>query len=314
MRIACTGSEGYIGGWLVRELRERGHQVFTQDIHPGAGEVFDLGAEIPRRSWLSRRRPEMVIHLAALYGRVWGEIDLQKTAAANAGMTAELARDTAAAGARLLFVSSSEVYGSAANVPGPVMPESPLSPLNMYGLSKKWGEEACRVYAPAGLQIARLNMPYGPAAVFPDYGSVPHFSGRAGVLGYNALHTMLWQAHHSLPITVHRGTERCFTWVGDAVRGIAMVAESRWAGVWNVSRNDDMITMAALAKRCTAMVPGCGSAVTETDPGGQITMRKSLDNDRLCRLGWSPMVGLDHGMARTLDYMSHFGRNGRWNG
>jgi len=190
----------------------------------------------------------------------------------------------------------------------------PLQPLNMYGLSKKWGEEACRLYAPDGLMITRLNMPYGPAAVLPEPGTVPGFSGRAGMLGYNALHTMLWQAHHGLPITVHRGCRRCFTYAGDTCRGLAMIAESGKAGVWNVNRNDDHIATAELARRCMELVPGCTSELTEQDPDPQITLHKVLDNDGLRQLGWRPATDLETGMKKTLAYVSRYDRDGRWQG
>lgn len=315
MRIAVTGAAGYIGGWLIKILAERDHEVFAQDLLPGQGvETFDLGNEHFRRQWLAAARPDIVIHLAAKYGRVWGEQDMPGTAAVNAGLTAELARDVTRCGARLMLVSSSEVYGATANNPGEIEPSMPLQPLNMYGLSKKWAEEACRVYAPDGLMIARLNMPYGPAAVPPEPGVIPAFSGRAGIAGYNALHTMLWQAHHGMPITVHKGCRRCFTWVGDTCRGMAMMAESGKRGTWNVNRNDDHVTTLELAQRCTALVPGCTSVITETEPDSQITLTKVLASDELWRLGWRPEVDLDAGLKETLDYMAMYDRDGRWCG
>lgn len=314
MRIAVTGAGGYVGGWLVRVLRDRGHEVNAQDIRAVTGTVFDLADPGARQRWLSAVRPDIVIHLAALYGRVWGERDMVKTAAVNAGLTAELARDVAGCGARLMLMSSSEVYGATANNPGNIIPSMPLQPLNMYGMSKKWAEEACRVYAPDGLMITRLNMPYGPAAVLPEPGTVPDFSGRAGMLGYNALHTMLWQAHHGLPVTVHRNCRRGFTWVGDSCTGLAMIAESGRSGIWNVCRNDDHITMLELAQRCMALVPGCTSELTEKDPDPQITLSKVLDNDALWQLGWRPETDLGTGMKETLGYVSGYDRNGVWRG
>jgi nucleoside-diphosphate-sugar epimerase len=317
MRIAVTGAAGYIGGWLTQVLAERGHEVCTQDVVPGPGvdRVFDLGITPVRRHWLASKRPGVVIHLAALYGRVWGERDMIKTAGINAGLTAELARDVAARGARLMFMSSSEVYGSTASLlRGEILASMPLVPLNMYGLSKKWGEEACRTYAPDGLVITRLNMPYGPAAVFPQSGVVPHHSGRAGNYGYNALHTMLWQAHHSLPITVHRECERSFTWVRDSCTALAMIAESGRDGTWNVCRNDDHIAMSELARRCVALVPGCTSDITEKEPDDQITLRKVLDSDALWKLGWRPEVDLETGLKETLGYVAMFDQEGRWRG
>lgn len=314
MRIAVTGAAGYIGGHLARELTARGHEVRGQDTRPvWPGRSFDLSDDKARFHWLFGVKPDLVVHLAARYGRVWCEDGLKETAYANAGLTAELARDCAHLGIRLLYVSSSEVYGEAAMQPGPVTEDAVLRPLNMYGLTKKWGEEACLAYAGPGLAIARLNMPYGPPAVLPQPGTIPHHSGRVGDVGYNALHTMLWQASHGMPLTVHRGTERCYTWIGDAVRGLAMIAESGNAGTWNVCRDDDYVSSADLARRCAALA-GSSPDVIEKEPDGQVTPRKHLDSARLRKLGWAPAVSLGDGMAETLPYVAMFDREGRWRG
>jgi nucleoside-diphosphate-sugar epimerase len=311
VRICVTGAAGYLGGHLVPALQARGHQVSGQDITAGAGARFDLHDGPARQAWLGGTRPDLVIHLAALYGRVWGEADLARTTADNAGMTAALARDAAAAGARMLYASSSEVYGTAAAGPGPLDGSSPLGPLNMYGLTKKWGEEACRAYCPDGLVIARLNMPYGPAARPVPPGTVPSHSGRAGPHGYNALHTMAWQAHHGMPVVVHRGTVRAFTWIGDATAGLVTAAERAPAGTLNVCRSDEPVLMADLAYRITAMVPGCTSVITQAAPPAGVTPRKDLDDTALRALGWTPQVTLAQGLPHALEYMSRFGPDGR---
>jgi nucleoside-diphosphate-sugar epimerase len=321
VRVAVTGASGYIGGWLTAELRERGHDVYAQDATaPGLGSaawaefhVFDLASHADRAGWLHTTEPDVVVHLAALYGRVWGEVDVIKTAADNAGLTAALACDTASVGARLMLVSSSEVYGESANE-GTVYPaSSPTLPMNMYGLTKKWSEEAAAVYAPYGLMIARLNMPYGPSQLLPATGTVPATSGRAGPVGYHALHTMLWQASHDMDITVHKGTSRCFTWAGDTIRGMAVILESGEAGIWNVSRNDDHQPMTAVARRVVEMA-GSHSRVREEEPPPRVTLRKSLDNTSLLNLGWRPTVALDDGMKRTWEHFRCFDENGVWRG
>lgn len=327
MRVAVTGAAGYIGGWLCAELNRRGHEVHAQDLAaPGPLDfpprwvtfhTFDL-CDPERARWLAETRPEVVIHLAALYGRVWGETDMVKTAGINAGLTAVLARDTAAIGARMMFMSSSEVYGAIANHRtcytdarhGLV---APLEPLNMYGLSKKWGEEACSRYAPDGLMVTRLNMPYGPACYPPLPGSVPPTSGRPGPIGYNVLHSMTWEAEHGFDLKVHEGTERCLTWVGDTVRGLAMIMESGRSGTWNVNRNDDHRPVAELARK-VADLTGSPSRILTEDPPPGVTLRKSLDNTGLLELGWQPAVDLDEGIKRTWEYYRRFDRNGAWQG
>lgn len=315
MRIAVTGAGGYIGGWVRVVFTARGHLIKGQDRVPIPGtahRVFDLADNTLRRTWLEECRPDAVIHLAALYGRVWGEQDLTSTVAANAGITAELARDCQRMGVPLMFLSSSEVYGRSA-LNGTVTPATPLQPLNMYGMSKKWGEEACRAYAPDGLMIARLNMPYGPPKDFPLPGERPHNSGVPGLVGYNVVHSMTWEATHGLPLTVHRGTERCLTWVGDSVRGLAMILESGRSGTWNVCRNDDHRTVSDLAK-LVLTVTGSSSEVVEEEPPAGVTLRKSLDNTELLALGWHPETTLDQGVKRCWEYFSRFDPDGMWRG
>jgi nucleoside-diphosphate-sugar epimerase len=320
MRVAVTGASGYVGGWVLAELEARGHEVHAQDlVRPNFGgyrdwatfRTFDLCTN-ERIAWLRDTRPEVVIHLAALYGRVWGEHDMYRTAGMNSGLTAVLARDCAAAGARLMYMSSSEVYGTSANE-GTVYPDSPLRPMNMYGLSKKWGEEACHRYAPEGLMVTRLNMPYGPAYWEPFPGEKPRTSGQPGTVGYNVLHSMVWQAEVGFGLIVHRGTTRCLTWVGDTARGLAMILESGQEGTWNVCRNDDHRSLEDIARAVLDMT-GSSSAVGVEDPPPRVTMRKSLDNAELLALGWQPEVELDEGMKRTWEYFRRFDRQGVWRG
>jgi nucleoside-diphosphate-sugar epimerase len=326
VRVAVTGAAGYIGGWLMAELDRRGHQVCAQDLDhpPSTADVhwlsfrtFDLCTQ-ERIRWLRTFEPEVVIHLAALYGRVWGEVDMVKTAGINAGLTAMLARDTAAHAARLMFVSSSEVYGDIANHRtcytdarhGLV---APLEPMNMYGMSKKWGEEAAQRYAPDGLMITRLNMPYGPAICPPLPGTVPDTSGKPGPVGYNVLHSMTWEAEHGFDLKVHTGTTRCLTWVGDTVRGLAMIMESGQSGIWNVNRNDDHRPVAELARKVIDLT-GSTSQIRTEEPPPRVTLRKSLDNSGLLELGWRPTVNLDEGIKQTWEYFRKFDRDGVWQG
>lgn len=72
-RYAVTGSQGFIGGWLRRELLRRGHEVVVFDRYPRTpmadGEAFFLG-DIENANSVTEMAAHVdgVIHLAAVLG------------------------------------------------------------------------------------------------------------------------------------------------------------------------------------------------------------------------------------------------------
>src|SRR5262249_5146543 len=130
-----------------------------------------------QRSWaldtgLAAWQPDVVVHLAAQVGRLFGEDDLLHTIRSNALMTALVARSCAAEGIPLMYTSTSEIYGDLGTLTTAREDGDSLSgrlpdwrvPHNLYGLSKRWGEEVAATYTTAfdaagpdgsGLQVIR---------------------------------------------------------------------------------------------------------------------------------------------------------------
>ena len=73
MKIGVTGSQGFIGGWVRRELLRRGHEVVVFDRYPRTpladGEAFFLG-DIENSNSVTEMAAHVdaVIHLAAVLG------------------------------------------------------------------------------------------------------------------------------------------------------------------------------------------------------------------------------------------------------
>ena len=298
MRIGVTGAAGFIGGWLLNELTANGHDVVGIDRHRSDDPRIvqrDLLDPTIAAGWVKWAKADVVVHLAAQVGRIFGEDDLRRTVQLNAEMTTLLAQACGDAGVRMAYASTSEIYGDHGTADCDEDAAWSL-PRNLYGLTKRWGEEVCSMYAPDGLVILRPSMPYGPGA--------PPGRGR------RAMDTMLWQAHHRMPITVHRGAERSWCWVGDTVRGIRLAIEQPDAAVFNIGRDDDPRSMFEIAQLACKLAGAPDSLIEEVDPPDRQIVVKRLVTDRLRALGWAPTVDLADGMAQVYDWVTGFDTDG----
>lgn len=293
MKIICTGSAGFLGTHLTREL-ETSHTVVGVDrVHGGP----DLrSSELVEQVFDEHADADVCVHLAAKVGRLFGEDNPIETVVDNVGMTALVARACGERNIRLCYASTSEVYGDNGETACDEH-DGPFSlPHNLYGISKFHGEDVCRHYAPEGLTIFRFSMPYGPG--------LPAGRGRAAIVN------MLHQALHRQPIPVHVGAERSWCWVGDTVRAVRTVIEHEPAGVFNVGRDDNPVPMLQVARHACRLTGAPESLIELVDAPANQTVVKRLSTDRLRDLGWSPQITLEEGMAATLEWVRSLADDG----
>jgi nucleoside-diphosphate-sugar epimerase len=287
MRILVTGHKGFIGGHLCAELRANGH-----DVH-GVDQVISPADDLRIPGVADRAvddvHPDVVVHLAAKVGRLFGEDNPADTVTDNAAMTALVAKAAGSRGARFVYASTSEVYGDQGSTVCDEYDGPFRIPHNIYGLSKRWGEDAAVLYAPKNLVVLRFSMPYGPG--------LPAGRGRAAIIN------MLWQALHRRTIPVHLGAERSWCWIGDTVRAARLAIETG-AGAYNVGRDDNPYSMLEVAKHACYLTGANPDLLIQLQeaPGNQ-TVVKRLSTDRIRRLGWAPEVDLREGMERTLEWV-----------
>lgn len=278
-RILVLGGRGWIGSHLCPELVRAGHDVVVHDRVDG-----DLLQPRTTMRAVCSIKPDMVVHLAASPGRVFGERDSRQTIESNTAMVALVARACAQAGSRLCYFSTSEVYGRSSK-PWDEHVER-LEPVNLYGLTKLWGEQVARMYVPDDLLIIRPSMPWGPGMLVGE--------GRA------ALPTFLWHALRCEPIEVHRGSSRSWCYIDDAIAGMVAVIE-RGEGTINVGRDDDERSMKVIAEMACAAAHAPVDLVSEVDVPSIASPVKRVRVDRLRALGWEPCVSLEDGMRLMLD-------------
>ncbi len=162
-RVLVTGAAGFAGRHLATELAGAGHQVLTTDMgeHPDLPgfRPADLCDRAAMAALVRAARPDACVHLAAVSFVPDGDQDPAKLLTINVAGTLNLleALRTEAPAARLLFVSTAQVYGSAPSLESvgvSVSEDAPCLPVNLYAISKVACERAVFGYGAAyGLDV-----------------------------------------------------------------------------------------------------------------------------------------------------------------
>jgi nucleoside-diphosphate-sugar epimerase len=282
--VLVTGAGGFIGSHLVEALVARGFRVRAFVRYNGRGDpglLRDLPSDMRAQIEIifgdlrdshavheATRGVDTIFHLGALIAIPYSYVHPRETVETNIIGTLNVLEAARAHGVRrVVHTSTSEVYGTARAVP--ITEDHPLQGQSPYSASK----------------IARQSA----RAVIP---------------------TIIVQAL-TRP-TVRLGDlrpTRDLNFVSDTVAGFLAAAERDQAigQVINLANNDE-ISIGELAEKIIALV---GRQVTiEVDesrlrPETSEVFRLHGDN-RLAHelLGWKPLVSLDEGLRRTIDWIA----------
>jgi len=307
MRILVTGAAGFIGSHLAESLADRGHTVIGLDgLTPSHGRsrkyanlacLEEQGIEVARCDLVTDalgpvlRGVEAVYHLAGQPG-LSADTDRDVFVRNNVYATERLLRALADHSSlnAFLFTSSSSVYGT--NAIGPEA--APLRPASIYGRTKRRAEAVVRAHAQSAAWdacIFRLFSVYSPRER-PD----------------KLIPTAIRCARTRTAFPLYAGSkahERSFTYVGDAVAGMA-AALSHWARCAGETINLGTPTTASTPEVLDAVAKAVGRPLcirrAPARPGDQRRTRARIDKARRL-LNFEPATSLREGLAAAVAWM-----------
>ncbi len=305
-RILVTGGAGFIGSELVTQLATAGHRVIVVDnlvngkrrnlAHLAGADVELVEADIRDRDVMARLLPgvEIVYHLACLGVRhsLHDPFENHEVNATGTLILLDLARRAEVA--RFVYVSSSEVYGTARWVP--MTEEHPTYPMTVYGSGKLAGECYTRAFWES------YRYPTVVVRPFNSFGPRSHHEGDSG----EVIPKFMLRAMAGKPMVIFGdGTQtRDFTYVSDTARGIILagMVDAAVGGTFNLGQGRE-ISINELAHTIAAVVGRPNAPITHDAPRPGDVLRLYADSTRAQHiLGFAPTVSLHEGLQRLHEW------------
>ncbi len=296
-KILVTGSKGTLGSRLVEVLKKRGHEVWEVDLQHHPGEKY-LRADIAEYRQLERvfeQSYDYVFHLAAEFGRINGEEYYDTLWKTNVIGTRNILEWQVKKGFKLIFTSSSEIYGETAE---PLLSEDlpdkkTIIQHNDYALTKWVNEvQVLNFEKRFNSPIVRLRLfnAYGPGEYYHPYRSV--------------VCLFIYRALKSISYDVFEGYSRVFMYVDDLIPTLANVVEFYKAGeVYNIGGTEyrSVRELSELVLKLTGGNPDLVRYLPE-DKHNTVSKRPDI-RKAVAELEHAPHILLEEGLPQTVAWM-----------
>ncbi|MBI5641814.1 MAG: GDP-mannose 4,6-dehydratase [Nitrospirae bacterium] len=310
-KILVTGGAGFIGSNLVDELAKENRVIILDNFssgkkeniahHDGKDNVRIINGDIRDKGLVFSvtKDIDVIYHLAVQCLRV--SIDdpginheVNATGTLNLCMAA---RENAVK--RFIYVSSSEVYGTA--ITAPMDEAHPREPTTVYGASKLAGEKYALAYHRTYGMDTMVVIP------FNTYGPREHFEGASGeVIPKFVLRAL----NDASPVIFGDGSQtRDFTYVTDTVRGIVMASEcdAMTGQTVNIARGEEVSIKELAEKIYSRLGKAAIKPVIEKERPGDV-MRHFAGTKKAEELfGFRAEVGIDEGLDRFIEWFTSQG-------
>lgn len=298
-KALITGSQGFVGYYLRRELEEHGYAVTGLDLQTGVGVIAaDLLDCDVVKTVIAQEQPDMLFHLAGQANVMKSWEFPQMTIALNVNGAINLMEAVRheKPECRMVLVGSSDQYGNLGEAGKLVDETLATHPQTPYAVSKKAQEEMASIYVKAYELNISMTRSFNHAGAGQGKGFlIPDFA--SGI------------------VAVERGQQPClrvgnltarrdFTHVRDVVRAYRLIAEKGRAGeVYNVGSGITYSAKEILEKLCD--LAQCPITVCQ-DPAKlrpNDTPVICCDHRKLTdHTGWQPEVSMDEILKEVMAY------------
>jgi nucleoside-diphosphate-sugar epimerase len=285
-KILITGSTGFIGKHLVKKLKkhkiiELSNCVKKKRNHIKKNistlSVNDIPKDIT-----------CIIHLAAMSDITLCNTNPDKCFRVNVIGTQKILEIAKKINAKVIFISSSHVYGNPEK--NPISENSKLKPSSMYGTSKMLGEELCKKYSEffkLDISVVRLFSVYGP-------NSPKHLVINKIIT--NAIESKKIELGNIFP-------RRDFVYIDDVINGIEKIMnETKKFQIFNIGTGKSHSIKKVhkiIEKHCKKKIP---IHIQKTLLRNNEIKNVRANINKLKRVGWNSKIELNEGLKKTINW------------
>lgn len=316
MRVLLTGGYGCIGSWIVKDLLQRGDQVWIYDLKKDLrrirlivdadalqqvqylqGDVTDLAA---LRQTIEQYAITHIVHLAGLQVPVCRADPILGAKVNVVGTLAILEAVRLAQGQvqRLVYASSAAVFGPPDAYPaGSLTDDVPLTPSTHYGVFKCCNEGNARIaFLEHGISSIGLR-PWTVYGVGRDFGMTSEPTKAIKSLALDR------------PYRISYGGYQDYQYVEDVARIFIRCLEAPYQGAKSYNLRGHVVDLATFHRTLCEVEPKAQDLITFGER--QIAIAYDLDDAALQRdLGPMPCTGLADGIRKTLEQFRRLGEKG----
>lgn len=316
MKILITGAAGFLGSNLSSLLLSQGHEVIGID-NLSYGNIENISGLIENKKFqfiqgdvlnyyaFAEKKVDVVVHLASQ--KIPRYNNSLRTIDENELMTRQIVKKCLADNIKLVFASTSDVYGKNPNVPFSENSDCVLGSSTI----KRWAYATSKLHSEHFIigNGEAYGLKYCIMRFFGSYGENQNLTWWGGPQA-----VFIEKALKNEPIEIHGdGTQtRTFTYVKDTIEGIKLCIESDNANnqIFNIaSDKNNEISISELGKMIWTMIRGENDQpkinfIPYSNFGNyEDVMRRVPDISKIQKtLNFTPLYNLEEGLKRTIEW------------